>query len=255
MDLLQEERFREIIKSMENNNGVIRVDYLTDKFGISSRTVRRDLEKLEETGVLTRTYGGAVLNRNSTEPDFDIRESHAANEKKRIGKKASEMIKDGDTIILDSGTTVINIIPYIKGKRNLVVVTNAINIASALSGCQSISVVVVGGTLRQQTLSLVGPETEESIRKMHVDKSFIGTSGLSANRGFTNSNLFEAGVKRLMMQVAKKSIVLADYTKFGVSDFTAFASSKETDILITDTKAPDEEVKGFIEQGVEVMII
>lgn len=255
MELLQEERLMEIVKLIETQ-GVIRVDALRKRFGVSSRTIRRDLDRLADEGILRRTYGGAVLTRStSLEPPFELRETQASEEKYRICMKAAAMIKDGDTIILDSGTTLMYVTKFIKDRKDLVVVTNALNIGWELSECAGITVVVVGGILRSQTLSLIGPETEEGIKRMTVDKAFVGTSGLSAERGYTNSNLFEAGVKKAMLDAAREAVVLADHTKFGVSDFSAFARAEDADMLITDTLAPEDEVAEFTRLGVRVLTV
>lgn len=255
MELLQEERLMEIVKLIETQ-GVIRVDALRKRFGVSSRTIRRDLDRLSEEGILRRTYGGAVLARGTgLEPAFELRKAKSSEEKKRICQKAADMIKDGDTIILDSGTTLMYLAKFIKDKKDLVVVTNALNIGLELSDCPGITVVMVGGILRGETLSLIGPETEEGIRRMTVDRAFVGTSGLSAERGYTNSNLFEAGVKKAMLDVARESVVLADHTKFGVLDFSSFARAEDADMLITDAFAPENEVEEFRRRGVKVLTV
>ncbi len=255
VELRAEERMNKILKITETKR-FIKVEELASFFDVSSRTIRRDLEKLEQNGLLKRTYGGAVATcPDEDELTLDIRGDIFAGEKEKIGKAAAELIEDGDSLVLDSGTTVHWVAKHIKMKRDLIVVTNAINIVNELAKCENITLVVTGGTLRASTYSLVGAQTQEMLRKINVKWAFLGASGITERQGFTNTNLFEAEVKRAMIACAKKSVVLADHSKFGKVSFSNFASLTEVDHIITDSGASEEELKGLLDSGSDIIIV
>lgn len=255
VELLAEERMERILKIAETRR-FIKVEELAAFFGVSSRTIRRDLEKLEQNGLLKRTYGGAMTTRaDDSEPTMDIRGDFFALEKQRIGKAAADMVRDGDAVMLDSGTTVHQVARYLKMRRGLTVVTNAINIVNELANCEGITLLVTGGTLRPSTFSLVGAQAQEILKKINADWAFIGTSGITVRQGFTNTNLFEAEVKRAMIASARRVVVLADHSKFGKVSFASFASLEEVDQIITDSGVAEEELRPIRDTGVDVMVV
>jgi DeoR family fructose operon transcriptional repressor len=179
VELLAEERADRILKLVEERK-FVKVEDLAELFDVSHRTIRRDFEKLEQNGLLKRTYGGAMTTRvDDNELGMDVRGDFFAIEKQRIGKAAADMVKDGEAIMLDAGTTVQYVAKYIKTRRGLTVVTNAVNIINELANCEGITLVVTGGTLRPSTFSLVGAQTQEMLRNINADWAFIGTSGIT----------------------------------------------------------------------------
>lgn len=252
MELLAEERWVEIVKLVQERK-IIKIDELCALFNVSKRTIWRDLKRLEADGLLRRTYGGA---RAMTERDlpFSIREDKYLDEKIRICNLASSLINDGDTVIIDAGTTTIHLAKAIRNKNSITVMTNSIGVVSELSGAEGITVVVTGGTLRNATLSLVGRRAEDAFKGINADVAFIATAGFTIEHGFTNSNLFESEVKKAMISAAREVVVLADYSKFGRTDFTSFAGISQANKLITDRNAPPDMVERLRKAGIDVLI-
>ncbi len=212
---------RDRIIQILNEDGKVKVNELSDLFGVSSVTIRNDLEFFEKKGIVHRSYGGALL-RNSVYDDSSIEEKqklHAA-EKKKIGQYAANMIKDGESIVLDSGTTTREIAINLKDKKNLTIMTNAINIALELAGLNNLNVMMTGGVLREKSYSLVGPEAEATISNFYFDKLFLGVDGLDINYGLTTPNPLEAQLNRLMVKRSNEVIAVTDSSKFGRHNFS-----------------------------------
>ena len=197
------ERRNEIIR-LVNKDGKVTVEALSKAFGVSNVTIRNDLNYLEERGMLHRTYGGA-LTRDFVALDTALNEKakRHAEEKRLIGKAASEMVFDGDSIIIDSGTTTMELAKNIKDRKNLTVMTNAINIATELAGIPGITVMLTGGTLREKSFSLVGPHAEDVLREFYFDKVFLGVDGFDIEFGLTTPNFLEAKLNCMMARFMK----------------------------------------------------
>lgn len=252
--MLSIERQTKIMQLLKQNTSV-RVAELKEIFGVSEMTVRRDLEKLEQHGFVVRTHGGASINSNSSfDITFNKRNERYIAEKEAIGQAAAAMVEDGDSIILDAGTTTTTMARYLVNKKSLIVLTNSLTVAQELIHRQGITVILTGGQLRDDTLSLVGSLAEDNLRRFNVDKAFLGTSGLSVDQGLTNDNMYEAEVKRAMINIAQKPIVLADNSKFGRIAFNKFSSLTALKMLITDQGAPKEMVQQIKELGIEVLL-
>lgn len=231
----------------------VKVIDLVEEIGVSESTVRRDLQELEEKGLVQRTHGGAILaGKSSFEPTMGEKSEVMQEEKDYIANLAVSQIKDNDTIFLDSGTTTLKIAELIEGK-NLTVLTNSMPIAQVLSKKEEVSLILAGGQLRWQTDALVGPVTEEFIRKFRVDKVFLGANGLSIQEGITTPNVIEAYTKRAMIEIAKEVIVVADHTKFEKTYFASISPLKNIDYIITDFNISQEVLEKFTE--VEISII
>jgi DeoR family fructose operon transcriptional repressor len=253
--LYEEERKVKIAQYVQEHSRAS-VPELSQYFEVSESTIRRDLKELEESKLLKRTHGGAVFMQEvNFEPTFIEKEDKFRKEKESIARKAAEFIKDGDTILLDSGTTIFHLAKEIKFFSNLTVVTNSLILAHELQGFKGIEVLVTGGVLRQQTLALVGPIAEQSLKMVCVDKAFIGTNGMDIRQGLTTPNLIEAASKRKMIEAAKEVILLSDHTKEGKVSFGKFADLEEIDKYIVSDGISEEYVKAVKRVGKEIYIV
>lgn len=256
MDRLPEERRRAIV-SMARESKTIRVRELSRRLDISDRTVRRDLEELELQGLIRRTRGGAVWvgSDPSWDRSFDLRRDSLSAEKARIGERAASMVKEGQVLILDAGTTTLKCAQFLLDKTELLVITISVDIATVLCEAKGVTTLLSGGILRQSTRSLVGPKAEEFFADIRADLLFLGVSGVSAKRGLTNSNPYETGVKKAMISSAREVVVLADNTKIGNDAMECFAPLESIHCLITDDRAPEAELRAIEERGVKVIVV
>ncbi|MBO4411943.1 MAG: DeoR/GlpR transcriptional regulator [Lachnospiraceae bacterium] len=248
---------REKILDLMKRNGSVRVKELTERFGVSIETIRRDLESLESEGLLKRVYGGAVpVSRRSVEPKFQDRKSQNDTEKHRIGALAASFIEEGDVVGIDLGTTTMELAIALKERNiHVIVITNSIPIAAELSASDRIEVILIGGRVRKNELSVGGDLLSESnIRSFQTDKMFLGVGGITVKFGITDYRTEEAGFRRIGSSRAKVVFALADHSKFGVVAMNHILDPEEIDVLITDEKAPRTEVSALREKGVQVVI-
>jgi DeoR family transcriptional regulator, aga operon transcriptional repressor len=253
--MLVEER-RDQILTMLREHGKVRVKDLSRQLKTSEVTIRNDLQELHQRGQLRKTHGGATL------PDFANREvplqekylSHA-DEKRRIGAAAAALVKDGETIILDSGTTTQEIAKRIKDKQNLTVITNGVNIAMELVGVRGIQVVLLGGVLRDNAFSVGGHFAEEMLQSLSADKLFLATDACDLEFGVSTPNLEESRVNQAMARIAREKILVADSSKFGKRGLSRIVPLFEMDQVITDDKLPDEFQKPLREGGVKLILV
>lgn len=245
---------RDSIIQIIQENGKVRVDTLSEKFDVSSVTIRNDLDFLEKKGIVHRTHGGALLRKNVYEdPSLEEKQQLYREEKQRIGAKAVELIKDGDSILLDSGTTAMEIAQRINGKQNLTIMTNAINLALKLGNLTSINLMLTGGLLRRESFSLVGPEAEATISNYFFDKLFLGVDGLDINFGLTTPNPMEAQLNRIMVERAQQVIAITDSSKFGRHSFSYICDIDVISTLITDTNISVEFEKELLRRNIDVI--
>ncbi|KWX85263.1 DeoR family transcriptional regulator [Paenibacillus riograndensis] len=243
--MFEEERKRSIVQFVERHTRAS-VQELSQDLGVSESTVRRDLKELEEARLLKRTHGGAVsLQSVNFEAAFPDKADRFLEEKQRIARKAVEMIQEGDAILLDGGTTTLQIARALKTFSNLKVITNSMIALNELKDCRNIEVSITGGMLRPDTLAFVGPMTERSLEMVRVDKAFIGTNGLDIHEGITTPNMLEAATKRKLISVAKQAILLADHSKIGQVSVCKVADLQEIDHCILDTGAPEGFIRGL----------
>lgn len=253
--LFEEERKRIIVQFVEKYSRASVLE-LSQETGVSESTVRRDLKELEEAKLLKRTHGGAVsLQSVSFEAPYSDKEDRFLEEKLRIARKAVEMIQEGDAILLDAGTTTLQIAKELKNFSNIKVITNSIMALNELKDCRNIEVSITGGMLRTDTMAFVGPMTEQSLEMVRVDKVFLGTNGLDLHEGITTPNILEAATKRKMIAIAKQVILLADHSKIGKVSFCKVADIKEIDHCIMDSGAPESFIQKFIELGIDVTLV
>jgi DeoR family transcriptional regulator of aga operon len=242
------------ILELINSKGQVRVNDLSHVFNVSEVTIRNDLSHLDKKGLLIKTRGGG-LKTQRVGIDQKLNEKARINykEKQAIGKKAAEIINDDDTIIIDSGTTTLEIAKNLHNIKNLTVITNSLNIASHLVN-EEIKVILLGGMLRHNSLSLIGPVAENSIKNFYCDKLFIGVDGIDSQYGISTPNSEEAYLNRLMIGISKEVIIVTDSSKFKKRSFAFIAPMSEVDIVITDSKISEDELKNLQNMGIKIII-
>lgn len=234
----------------------IEVTTLSKILNISEVTVRRDLEQLNDRGLLKRTHGGATsLESTDFELSYQVQLERHKEEKERIAQAASRYVADGDTIILDASTTVLQIIKNLQGKRELTVVTNAIDNILKLAGNGDFTLVSTGGMLRKKSMALVGPIAGKTLGDFCAHKLFMGISALTLEQGITTVSPLEAEVKRAMVKSAREVIGVTDSSKFGEINSSLVGPVTIMHRLITDDKISDEDLTGLKERGVEVIVV
>jgi DeoR family transcriptional regulator, aga operon transcriptional repressor len=253
--MLIEER-RQHILSLIQKRGRVLVDELAADLNLSKITIRKDLDYLQSKDLLVRTHGGALPAQAGALSDPTILEKQELHheEKVRIAQAAAAMISEGQCIILDSGTTTTEIARAILSFRNLTVITNALNIAADLAR-SNFEVILIGGTLRKNSLSLVGPLAEDVLKEIHADIVFMGVDGFDTKIGLTTPNLLEARVNRAMVKAAEKVVAVCDSSKFNRRSLSLIVGTSAIHHVITDNKLSSEEVKAIREAGMEVTIV
>jgi DeoR/GlpR family transcriptional regulator of sugar metabolism len=250
--LIATERFR-VVGDMVRERGSVRVGELAERFGVTDETIRRDLARMEEMGILERRYGGAVASTNREGvPTYSGRllENHEA--KVAIAARAAELVADGDAIILDAGTTTLCLVRALAGRRDLVVATNAVTHAVELAANPRMSVIVVGGLLHPSTFGAVGDLAVGMLGELHAKRTFLAISSITARAGLTDPRLDEMGVKRAMIRAAGEVVLLADHSKIGRESLVHIAPVTDIARLITSEGADPAEVAAIRDAGVEV---
>lgn len=227
--------------------GRVEVTALADVFDVTPETIRRDLTVLERRGVLRRVHGGAIpVERLGAELAVPERQDVAGAEKDRIAKTALAELPEAGTLLVDAGTTTARFAELLPTDRELTVVTHALPIAQVVAGRPNVTLHLLGGTVRGRTLAAVGGWAERALAEVFADVAFLGTNALTVERGLTTPDLAEAAVKRALISSARRTVVLADHTKFGRDDFARVADLEAVDTVITDT-ATDPDLLGEVE--------
>lgn len=245
MSLLSVERKR-IVLELLKNHGEVKVNDLVKKFGVSSETIRRDLEALSADKKLKKVYGGAVsISPTEIEPPYLQRFSKHEKEKQLIGKLAADFVKDNDVIALDVGSTTLKMIPYICAKNNVTVITNSVPALNALIEKKNNKVfngniIFLGGEINSKQMTVSGPLSEKILENLYLDKAFISPGGLTTSQGITSYDCLEASLSRKIMSKSKKVIILADNSKIGVSNLYKISDIDEADFIVCDSAAPSK---------------
>lgn len=255
---VQEERQRKILEIV-GRDGKITIGQICSLFDVSEMTARRDLRMLDRRGLLRKVHGGAVSSLGrSYEPPFETRAIKHAELKRAIGRRAAELIYDGDSIALDVGTTTLEIVPGLVDKRNLTIVTNCLQVANAVVSTLSLEVdarlIITGGIVRPRELSMIGSIAQQVYEDLHVDKAFLGIAGISLSDGLTEYNLEDTFIKHILLRSAREKIVVADSTKFGHTTFAKVCDLNAIDKIVTDEFAPPNLVKEIERLGIEVIL-
>lgn len=246
---------RDAILGRLERNEKLSVAELAAELRVSEMTVRRDLEAMEKSGILQRVHGGAVTAQSrSYEPPFAVRSMRHVEEKQRIGRAAAELVSEGETLILDAGTTTLEVARALLGRRNLRVLTLSMRIAELLADETGITVLVPGGVCRPGERSLVGSMAENALRQFSFDTFFMTVGGISTEGGVTEYNQEDAAIKRAAFASSRRRIAVTDSSKLGKTAFAKICLLDELDLLITDKQAPRDVVRKFRAAGVEVAL-
>lgn len=247
-NLLAEQR-RALILDEVRRRGGVRVNELTRKLGVSDMTIRRDLDALARQGVLEKVHGGAVpvVEASTHEPGFEAKSGLELTAKEDIARAAARLVAPGTAIALSGGTTTYALAHHLVDVPDLTVVTNSVRVADVFHTAQRASgqrqgaaTVVLTGGVRTPSDSLVGPVADQAIAALHFDMLFLGVHGISAEAGLSTPNLAEAETNRRLVQSARRVVVVADHTKWGVVGLSSFATLERIDTLVTDAGLPAE---------------
>ena len=249
--MLAKQRRRKIA-NIVREQGEATTSELSERFSVSEITIRKDLEKLAEQGMIERAHGGAVKQESTvTEPSHEEKASARMDEKKKIGEKAATLIEEDSTILLGNGTTTSQIIPHLQGKENLTAITNSLNNALKIFNLPDVRLSIVGGDARKKNYALIGPLAQECFNHIYVDQLFLGVDGISLEQGLTTPTLMEAKICEKMIKVAEEVIVVADHSKFGRVVHGKIADMDAVDRIVTDANLEEDSRRVLEELKVE----
>lgn len=251
------ERRADILQILNQNNRVM-VNELCEKYGLSEVTIRKDLEILKNRSLLFRIRGGAIripsINIDGKDVGIESKRLFHFKQKKAIGKLAASLIKENETIIIDSGTTTMEVAKNLHNFQNLTIVTNAIDIALEVSKYNRFSVIMLGGHLRESSLSTVGPLAESVLKVCYCDKLFLGVDSINIDEGISTPNIEEANINQTMITMAKETIAVLDSSKFNKRSFAFIAKVKDIDGIVTDEDIPRQILSDLREKKIEVHV-
>jgi DeoR/GlpR family transcriptional regulator of sugar metabolism len=227
---------------------------LSELLGASASTIRRDLDSLQDQGLVERVHGGAAITDIAGEPAPPVRAVTHALEKARIGEAAAALVDEGDTVLVTGGTTTEAMVTFLGARHHLTVVTNALNVAMALSKFTGIDLVVLGGVLRRDEMSLLGHLTVSALAEFQIDKAFTGAFGLDAATGLSGMNLGETQTDRALIGGAARLVVLADGSKLSQRGPVRLAPLTAISTLVTDSSADPASLDRIRAQGIEVIV-
>ncbi|POP47636.1 DeoR/GlpR transcriptional regulator [Superficieibacter electus] len=244
--MLAHERRKKIL-SMLVSTGYLNANQLAEAFEVDSSTIRRDLIHLEKTQQIVRTHGGVlpVLTTERQDTPYTIRKSRNHEQKVAIGQYAASLIADGDSVILDNGSTVYELAVQLASKKDLTVITNDLNIALLLSQYPAINLNITGGVVIGNSLTLVGPDATRKFTEVYADWAFLGAEGVHPQAGITNVNAIELPTKKEILKSAKTRVVLADTSKLGYRALSHVCDIADIDMIITDKKKNDKSSTGY----------
>lgn len=253
--LLIEER-RQHIVSLIQNEGRVLVGDLSRNLGISQITIRKDLEYLQSKGLVQRTHGGALRIQSSAlfDPSLQEKQKQHSQEKQRIAEAAAKMVEDSQCVMLDSGTTTTAIAHELRRFSQLTVITNAVNIAAELAST-NLEVILIGGSLRKNSFSLVGPLAEDVLEEMHADILFLGVDGFDPEVGLTTPNFLESRVNRAMVKASRRVVAVCDSTKFNRRSLSRIVPPSAVHCVITDRGLSNETAEALRAQNIEVVLV
>lgn len=246
---------REKIFELIQEDGSAKVINLAKIFKVTEVTIRQDLEKLEKDGLVIKEHGGAYLKDIKDQvQSFSLGHKENIDKKELIAKKCIEFIENGDSIILDSGSTTTEIAKHLKGFKNLTVITNSLNIALMLGAEPGIVLIVTGGEFKPPTLSLTGQKAADSFKGLHAQKLFLATAGISLKAGLTYPSISDLVVKKAMIDAAETTYLVADSTKMGKAAFASLGALSMIDYIITDSAVEDKHKQLFKDNDIELII-
>lgn len=247
---------RDRIVEMTKSKGFVRCSELSDFFGVSTVTIRQDLDFLGEKGLLKKTYGGAVAHGDPTlDSEFSQRALLQSDQKQRIGARAAEQIRPGETILLDAGSTTIEIAKQLPENADITIVTCALNVAMEAVRRSGVHAVLCGGVLNSRTLAVSGPYVDRTLQDFHADRLFLATYSVSLDRGLGERNFTGAQAKRSLLQAAQHVTLVCDSTKFESVAPVVIASLDVVQQVITDRGVPQQYVEYFENRQVPMDIV
>ena len=257
-EVFARERQEHIARIVEEH-GRARVSDLASRFQVSTVTIRKDLVVLESEHRLVRTHGGAIASdRSRPELSFEIRERLQTDEKQRIGSAAAALVHDGESIVMDASTTALSVARYLKargGWSQLTVITNGLRVASELAGHPGVTVLMLGGRVRWEALSVVGQLGDGLFSRINVQKAFLGAAGFTLESGLSDATDEEAQIKRSMVAAAREVIAIVDHTKWEHAAFATFCPTDQIDIVLSDDSAPHAMVQALTARGTKVRLV
>lgn len=243
------------IRQWINQHNRITVGEVCEFYAVSEATARRDLESLAATGKVQRVHGGAIaIEKAPPEMPMLLRQVDQITEKQRIGKLAAGLVKDGETVFLGSGTTVLEVARHLKDRQNLTVITNSLPVVILLSDYDNITIVCVGGLLRPSEFSFIGHMAEQLLAEVRADKVFIGVRAINIKEGLTNDYLPETLTDRAILNIGKQNIVVADHTKFGRTSTVLLVPISQIHTLVTSVETADEVIHDITKENIRVLI-
>ncbi len=252
--MLAQERYEFIIETL-NRDSVVKVSKLIKELNVSIETIRRDLEHLEKEGILERVYGGAIPKKVSVDKlSFQKREEEFKQEKIEIANTAIRYINEDESIALNDSTTNVEIAKLIKKRFNkLTVITNSLAITTELANSQGIKVILAGGLLNSKECAFYGEFAKEILRNFIVDKAFIGVGGVSLSRGITDHDFHTVEIQRLLMEISKEAIILADSSKIEHVSLTKISEIENVSFIITDSNVDKNIIEKYLKSGIEII--
>lgn len=251
-ELYPEERQQDILRLI-NQEGRASVTDLSRKYGVSEVTIRGDLQILTDQGLIMRTHGGAVTVPPSTDLSLNLRRQLQMAEKERIGAAAAAFVSDGDAVFLDTSSTSLAIVRHLKMRRELTILTNSLAIAQAVLDMSGVTVVMTGGVLRRDTVSLIGTEGLSLLNRFNIKTGIFGAHGLTIPEGLTDVSVGEAEVKSQVVTMCRQVIAVIDATKWGRVGPASFARIQDLHVIITDQQAPVELVNQVRDLGTRII--
>jgi DeoR family transcriptional regulator, aga operon transcriptional repressor len=248
------ERQKQIL-SLLDRQGRLSVAEIVQQFSISEATARRDLESLALQGKAQRVHGG-VISVEQAPPELPIleREREQPDEKTRIGRAAASLVADKETVFLGSGTTVLEVARNLRDRKQLTVITNSLPVLNTLAGLKEITVISLGGMLRESELSFIGHITEQALSEVRVDKVFMGIRGLSLEHGLANDYLQETLTDRAILKIGREVVIVADYSKVNRVSTALLAPLEAMNTFVTDAKADKKFLQALKKQGIHIIV-
>lgn len=250
------ERRKYILHQMEIKDSILVAD-LVDKFEVSEVTIRKDLENLERKNLLIKVRGGAIRiprSHSIQDLDVDIKRHKFFNQKQKIGRAAAKLVRDSETLILDSGSTTYEVATNLGKFENLTILTNAINIAALLNSYKKFKILVPGGVIRTESYSIGGQMAESFFSNFYCDKLFLGVDSFIIKQGLFTPNIEEASINRIMISIAKEVIAVVDSSKFEKPGFALIAPTTAIHTIITDSGIRNETKEELKKLGIKIII-
>jgi DeoR/GlpR family transcriptional regulator of sugar metabolism len=242
---------RQAIARLLQEQGVVRVADLSVRFGVSSSTIRRDLQRLAQQGVVERSYGGATrCDRRAGE----LADDPLADERARIGRAAAGLLAPGERIFLGAGRTALAVAHALAERADLTVMTNGLSVAAYLADHSQVELIVVGGLVHRQGLAMAGHLAEQALENLYADKVVLGVQGISTPDGLTSDDLSQVQMAQMLLQAVPEAVVVADHTKFGRVCTARIGPVERADVIVTGREAPDATLWELAELGIRVVL-